>query len=132
MAPVNLLNAELLNSFHTFIFSNAPSRAPHVYGLKFLAPYYYQVAERPDSLVVDRRLASILAAAVHIQYLDFTTSISPLVFDTVIKLTTVRELRVFTDAYQQPLCARLSAFRSPLRSLHVESSGLVSDSISAS
>ena len=132
MAPVKLLNAELLNSFHTFIFSNAPSRAPHVYGLQFLAPYYYQVAERSDSLVVDRRLASILVAAVHIQYLDFATSISPLVFDAVIKLTTVRELRVFTDAYQQPLCARLSAFRSPLRYLHVERSGLTTDSISAS
>ncbi|KAM5538325.1 hypothetical protein V8D89_007927 [Ganoderma adspersum] len=91
MAPVNLLNAEVLNSFHSFIFSDAPSRAPHVYGLKF-PTLCYQVSERADSLVLDRRLVAILEAAVHIQYLDLPTSISTLVFDAVIKLTTVREL----------------------------------------
>ena len=130
MSPVDLSNGNSLDRFHTFIFSNQPSRAPSIYGLKLPCPH-----DDPRVMIKDGcfdRLAEILEAAVHIQYLNFATSIINPVFDVVAKAATLRELWVFTDVYEQPLRTRLATFRSPLRTLLVDGSEFVGDTISAS
>ncbi|KAM5538311.1 hypothetical protein V8D89_007913 [Ganoderma adspersum] len=84
MSPVDLSNGNSLDQFHTFIFSNEPSRAPCIYGLKL--PSQYDDPEVRDMVI--GRLVAILEAAVHIQYLDFATSIGPSVFGAVAKANT--------------------------------------------
>ncbi|PIL31100.1 hypothetical protein GSI_05796 [Ganoderma sinense ZZ0214-1] len=123
MAPVVLRKGESVNSFHAFLFSNEPlARASCMYGLKIRTSYYDdQFRGQSDSQIIDNHLMAILEAATHIQYLDFQTSISDVVFDAVVKLTTVRELRIFNDvlAYQGPFLKGLAIFQSPLRSLRI-------------
>ncbi|PIL31123.1 hypothetical protein GSI_05819 [Ganoderma sinense ZZ0214-1] len=129
---LDLSNAEIINSFHAFIFSNEPSRAPCIYGLKIPSPYYdLEDIDRSCFRYVNGHLVDILEAAVHVKYLKFATSISTLVFNAVSRLTMVRELRILADAPQSPLRSRLPTFRSPLRSLHLVGSQLVADTISA-
>ena len=130
MSPVDLSNGNSLDQFHAFIFSSQLSRAPCIYGLKLPCPHDDpQVMVKPGFF---DRLAAILEAAVHIQYLNFPTSIINPVFDAVAKAATLRELWVFTDVYEQHLRTRLATFQSPLRCLHVDGSEFVGDTISAS
>ena len=128
MAPVNLSKSEVINSLHTFIFSNEPSRALCLYGLKIPMPYYYDLQFSNKSLfdVINSQVVTILEAATNIQYLDLATSISDAVCDAAVKLTTVRELRIFNDAYQGRLLTRIPIFPSRLRSLHIRGSHTIS------
>ncbi|PIL31102.1 hypothetical protein GSI_05798 [Ganoderma sinense ZZ0214-1] len=122
MAPVDLWKGDLVNSFHTFIFSNEQSRAPCIYGLKIQTSYYdFPYTDTGDFPIISDRLVAILEAAPHIQYLDFRTSVSDFVFNAIVKLTAVRELRIFPDvpAFHEQLHVGLTTFRSPLRSLRI-------------
>ena len=133
MAPVDLWNADKVDSLHTFIFSNEPSRALCLYGLKITSPSYYgRVIGESRFEIINNRLVAILEAAVRIQYLYFATSICKSVFDTIVKLKTVRELRILNDMYQGTLIVGLTTFRSPLRSLRVTGSGFAGSIIPAS
>ncbi|PIL31091.1 hypothetical protein GSI_05787 [Ganoderma sinense ZZ0214-1] len=84
--------------------------------------------------IVEDLLVAILEAATHIQYLDFNTSITDSMFDAMVKLTTVRELRIITDVprYQEQFLKRLAIFHSPLRSLHISGSKLAGSNMPAS
>ena len=128
MAPVCLSKSEAINSLYTFIFSNELSRAPCLYGLKIPMPYYSDLQFSNKSLfdVINSQVVAILEAATNIQYLDLATSISDAVCDAAVKLTTVRELRIFNDAYQGRLLTRIPIFPSPLRSLHITGSHTIS------
>ncbi|KAM5538321.1 hypothetical protein V8D89_007923 [Ganoderma adspersum] len=131
MSPVDLSNGRSLDRFHTFIFSNEPSRAPCIRGLKLPDPYEDPECREIIESGFFNRLWAVLEAAVRIQFLEFSTSISAFVFGAVAQANTVQELWVFADTYKQPLRTHLTAFRSPLRSLHVMGSELVGDVISA-
>ena len=124
MAPVDLSDAEIMNSFYTFIFSNQPSRAPYIYGLTILGSYHDLLLIHGSDL--SNRLIAILEAAVHVRYLNLNTSIGKAVFDAVARLTTVHELHIFNGVlvFQEPLLpACLPTFQSPLRSLHITEIG---------
>ena len=121
MSPINLLESESVDQFHTFIFSNQAARAPSIYGLRLPYPRLYsrkiQGKSRPQ--ITKNRLMALLEAAVHVQYIYLPTSTPEPLFDAVVKLTTVRELRVSVDDHRLPLSIQLTTFRSPLRFLHV-------------
>ncbi|PIL31088.1 hypothetical protein GSI_05784 [Ganoderma sinense ZZ0214-1] len=130
MSPITLVDNESVLSLHAFIFSDEPSRARYIYGLRIPGPYIYenQVADRS---VFDNSLVALFAAAVHIQYLHFPTSIKGPVFDAVMKLTTLRELHAVSEDTRRPLLMRLPTFQSPLRSLCIEECDTMGDNISA-
>ncbi|PIL31103.1 hypothetical protein GSI_05799 [Ganoderma sinense ZZ0214-1] len=74
-----------------------------------------------DFHTITDRLVDIVKAAIHLQYADLQTSISKSVFDAVVKLTTLRELRILADYpnYQEPFLNHLAVLNSPLRSLYL-------------
>lgn len=85
---LNLLNAQWIYSFHAFVFSNEPARAPHIYGLKLMlqSPYPYDIKRMDPSLaqLINVQLVTLLKAALHIRYLCFPTSISDSVLAIVV------------------------------------------------
>ncbi|KAM5538308.1 hypothetical protein V8D89_007910 [Ganoderma adspersum] len=97
MSPVNLLKIESVDQFHTFIFSNQAARAPFIYGLRLPRPRLYdsQIQDKSRLQITKNRLIALLEAAVHVQYIYLPTSTPEPLFDAVVKLTTVRELRHF-------------------------------------
>ena len=131
MSPIILVNDDSINSLHAFIFSNKPARAQHIYGLELPSPCTYQAMD--DSLfpLTDARLVALLEVAVHIQYLSFPTNVNDLVFEAVMKLTTLHRLHTTSHYDAQPFRSRLITFRSPLRCLRIDQFDLTDDSISA-
>ncbi|KAM5538342.1 hypothetical protein V8D89_007944 [Ganoderma adspersum] len=122
MSPVVLTLPDSLETFHKFIFADPTSRAPYLYGLE-LAPYTdYAANDDPRS---SSCIVSILEAATRIEYLHFSTTIGNAVCATVAKITTLRELIVYSDwdsyTRKQPgvFHGLLTTLRSPLQHLAV-------------
>ncbi|KAM5538334.1 hypothetical protein V8D89_007936 [Ganoderma adspersum] len=123
MSPVALSSPDSVERFHRFIFADPTSRAPHLYGLSISPEFYY--AEHEDSPISTKYLAAILETAIHFEYLYVPTSIALSVCTTVAKMTTIRELAVFSDCgahiqhEPEALNSLLAALRSPLQHLSI-------------
>ncbi|KAM5538341.1 hypothetical protein V8D89_007943 [Ganoderma adspersum] len=123
MSPVVLSLPDSVERFHKFIFADPTSRAPYLYGLSVSPDLYYAANDDPrfaDCLV------AILEAAVHLEYLYFPTTIGLPICAAVTKLTTLRELIVYSNSHSHPqhqpeaaLNNLLAALKSPLQHLCV-------------
>ncbi|KAM5538314.1 hypothetical protein V8D89_007916 [Ganoderma adspersum] len=85
-----------------------------------------------DHSLLQARLVAILKAAVRIQYLYFSTSIGHPVLAAVTELDTLHELHAICNTFQSRVHTRLITLRSPLRSLRIEETDPIADSITAS
>ena len=122
MAPVVLSRPQSVEMFHRFVFADPTSRAPYLYGLTLSPRSNYT----PNGdLRFQNYLIAILEAAVHLEYLDFRTTIGHRVCSLVAKMTTLRELALLSDASlphphePEALYSLLTTSRSPLRHLYV-------------
>ena len=122
MSPVALSSPDSVERFHRFIFADPTSRAPHLYGLSISPEFYYAEHEDPSCT---EHLAAILEAATRLEYLYVPTSIILSVCTTIAKMTTIRELDVFSDSgaliqhEPEALNSLLAALRSPLEHLSI-------------
>ena len=120
MSPVALSSPDSVERFHRFIFADPTSRAPHLYGLSISPEFYYAEHEYQSCT---NHLAAILDAAAHLEYLSVSTAIGLSVCATIAKMTTIRELAMFSDwgtlIQHEPeaLNSLLAALRSPLQHL---------------
>ena len=122
MAPVVLSRPQSVEMFHRFVFADPTSRAPYLYGLTLSPRSNYT----PNGdLRFQNYLIAILEAAVHLEYLDFRTTIGHRVCSLVAKMTTLRELALLSDASlphphePEALDSLLTTLRSPLQHLYV-------------
>lgn len=126
MEPVRLSSIESIRRFHSFIFANPTSRAPHIYGLFVFNPdWSYGPNDNP---LPANYLAAILEAATSLQFLSCATGFGHPVCRAVAKMTTLRELSVSSDwgsrarqPHPKALNILLTALRSPLQSLSINS-----------
>ncbi|PIL31089.1 hypothetical protein GSI_05785 [Ganoderma sinense ZZ0214-1] len=129
MSPINLSNDEVVDSFHRFIFADKAARAPYIYGLKLPSMHRLRRKESPGSWLqaMHDQLVSILEAAVHLEYMYFPTNLDlDPVLAAAANMTSLRELRIVFEALASfPKWSPwklLGTFRSPLRSLRIDSS----------
>ena len=133
MSPLILSSPESVERFYMFIFSDPTSRAPHLHGLSISRNFDYT---SKDISQLIHCLVAILREAVHLEYLSFPASLGLRVCAAVAKMTTLRDLTVFSGRYSPPehqtsaLMHLLAALRSPIRSLYLTDHGM--DEISAS
>ncbi|KAM5538307.1 hypothetical protein V8D89_007909 [Ganoderma adspersum] len=78
MSPINLWDAESIDSFHRFIFADETARARYIHGLKLPDPYYYGHGFGPGNphfQTLSDCLVAILRAAVYLEYIYFPTTV---------------------------------------------------------
>ena len=113
MSPIVLSNAEVVNKLYSFISADPTSRAPHIYGLKLLTFLR-------DEAVNDR-LAAILEGAIHLEYLHFSLiSLDNHLLAIIAKISTLRELTVYSSYHRGIFLNFLATLRCPVRYLHIK------------
>ncbi|PIL31122.1 hypothetical protein GSI_05818 [Ganoderma sinense ZZ0214-1] len=128
MSPIHLSNDELVDNFHRFIFADEAARAPYIYGLTLPRANRLPLRDPPGSRLetMQERLVAILEAAVHLEYIYFPTTIDlGLVLTAAASMASLRELHMVFgalggDSKWSPW-KLLGTFRSPLRSLRIDS-----------
>ncbi|PIL31120.1 hypothetical protein GSI_05816 [Ganoderma sinense ZZ0214-1] len=129
ISSIHLSNDELVHSFHRFIFADEPARAQYIYGLKLPRANRLPLGEPPGSRLrpLQDPLMAILKAAVHLEYISFPTAIDLFpVLTAAANITSLRDLHIvfadFGGDCRWSPWKLLGTFRSPLRSLRIDSS----------
>ena len=122
MSPVVLSDVDSVERFCNLIFPDAIPRASSIYGL-FLSFSLSDPMDGPRWSILAPRLAAILEAATHLEYLHLSATIRDPVFTAAAKVTSIQELIVHVDpsrpSSREALRNFLTILRSPLRRLHI-------------
>ncbi len=122
MSPVVLRHPESIEALHRFIFADTTSRAPYLYGLVLSPDSDYAPKDDPRFIIY---LVAILEAATHLEYLYFPTKLGHPVCTAVTKMTSLRELVIYSDSGSftqrkpEALSSLITALRSPLQYLTI-------------